>query len=248
MPKPWQLMKFLEYVRFYSHHVPLDDSKRTFRDYAEITSHTLTFLVTSSFDMDAEMYDSSIPKSPLDVKIQGGHVGNSSVNSIATIYTKDGQRLLSNVNQAVFVDKATRRPKAIPDWWKEKYAESAKNYESLKFSKIKRPEGVMPFKIHVVRSDIDANNHVNWTCYVRYALDGLYHNVKHKLINGLDDFEKRGLKRMELLFSGESFDDDVLDVFVWADLEEELRAHVHIEKNSNFLFQGSFKFQEKCQV
>ncbi|XP_053401606.1 uncharacterized protein LOC128545957 isoform X2 [Mercenaria mercenaria] len=34
-PKPWQLMKMLESARFFSHHWPLDDSGRTFRDYAE---------------------------------------------------------------------------------------------------------------------------------------------------------------------------------------------------------------------
>lgn len=237
-------MKFLESCRFYCHHVPLDDTGRTFRDYAEMTSDRLTFLVTSCFDIELDLYNPTKPKSPLDVKVQGGYVGGSSLNSIATVLTEEGQQLLSNVNQVVSVDKSSRRPLPLPDWWKVKYGEAGKSFSALKFHKYEKPDGVSPFKIHVVRSDIDGNQHTNWSCYVRFALDGLYHNVKHKLIKHFDDVERRGLKRMELLYSGESFDDDVLDVFVWADVDDHNKICVHIEKLSQFLFQGTFTFHE----
>lgn len=238
-------MKFMESARFYSHHMPLDESGRTFRDYSELTSDRLTFLVTSLFDIDVDMYDPSKPKSPIDVMIQGGYVGSSSLNSVATVVSATGQPLLKNVNQVVSVEKSTRRPLALPDWWKEKYADFGKNFEALKFHKLEKPSSVTPFKVHVARSDIDGNNHTNWSCYVRFAFDGLWHNVKHKLIKNFEDLERRGVKRMELMYSGESFDDDVLDVFVWTDETEHHKMYVHIEKLNHFLFQGTFTFHEE---
>jgi hypothetical protein len=32
---------------------------------------------------------------------------------------------MSNINQVVYIDPSTRKPTPLPDWWKEKYAESA---------------------------------------------------------------------------------------------------------------------------
>ncbi|XP_053401603.1 uncharacterized protein LOC123549075 isoform X2 [Mercenaria mercenaria] len=244
-PKPWQLTKMLESARFFSHHWPLDDSGRTFRDYAEVTSDRMTFLITSRMDIEYNLYDPSIPKSPLDIKVQGGYVGTSSLNSKTTVLTKCGQPLLSNINHVVSIDGATRRPKVLPDWWREKYAKSGAKFTSLKFEKYTKPDSVEPFIIHVVRSDLDGNNHTNWTCYVRFALDGIYHNAKHGKLDKFKDIDRRGLQSMELLFSGESFDEDKLEVYVWQEDGDEYKVRVHIEKEKNFIFQGTFSFFEQ---
>ncbi|XP_060554438.1 uncharacterized protein LOC132715451 isoform X2 [Ruditapes philippinarum] len=245
LPKPWQLMKILESARFFSHHWPLDETGRTFRDYAEVTSDRMTFLITSRMDIDLNLYKPSVPKCPLDIKVQGGYVGSSSLNSIATVQTKCGQQLLSNINQVVSIDRATRRPKALPDWWREKYAKSGEQFSSLKFEKYAKPDSVEPFTIQVVRSDLDGNNHTNWSCYVRYALDGAYHNAKHGKLDSLKDIDKRGLQSMELLFSGESFDDDKLQVYAWQQEGDGDQIRVHIEKDGNFIFQATLRYFEQ---
>lgn len=248
LPKPWQLMKLVESARFMSHHWPLDDKGRTFRDYAELTADRLTFLVTSCFDIRTDLYDLSTSKSPLDVKIQHGFVGSSSLNSSASVITVDGKELLSNINQVVSIDKTTRRPLPLPVWWKEKYEAHGRGFSALKFEKHEKPASLKAYKVQVARSDIDSNNHTNWTVYVRFAIDGLYHNVKHGLVKHFTDLEQRGMCRMELLYVGESFDDDVLNVFVWNDDGNINRVKVHIEKNELLLFQGSFEyFQEPFQ-
>ncbi|KAH3769945.1 hypothetical protein DPMN_171224 [Dreissena polymorpha] len=245
LPKPWQLMKLVESARYMSHHWPMDDTGRTFRDYAELTADRLTFLVTSCFDIRMDLYDLSTPKCPLDVRVQGGFVGSSSLNSSATVITVDGKELLRNINQVVSIDKNTRRPLPLPGWWKEKYQPHGRGFSALKLDKYEKPSSLKPYKVQVARSDIDSNNHTNWSVYVRFALDGLYHNVKHGLVKHFTCLEQRGLSRMELLYSGESFDDDMLNVFVWNDDDNINRVKVHIEKNEVLLFQGSFEyFQE----
>lgn len=235
-------MKLLESARFFSHHWPLDDTGRTFRDYAEVTSDRLTFLVTSRMDIERCLYDNKIPKCPLDISVQGGYIGSSSLNSIATAQTLQGQGLLSNINQVVSIDRSTRRPMPLPEWWRTKYAKVAEKFSSLKFERYPRPDSVVSYQVKVVRSDQDGNNHTNWSSYVRYSLDALYHNAKHGMMENFRDIDRRGLQTMELLYSGESFDDDLLDVYVWNKDDASFTACVHIEKANNLIFQGTYKY------
>ena len=235
-------MKFLESVRFFAHHWPLDDNDRVFRDYAQLTDDRLTFLVTSRLDIEPAMYNSKIPKSPLDVLVQGGFIGNSSLNSITSVVTSGGQELMSNINQVVSIDRKTRRPLPLPDWWKEKYAVSAKPYQSLKFAKIDKPENIPFYDYKVARSDLDGNNHANWSVYVKFSLDAMYHFSKTGFLASFSDFDSFCISRMELMYSGESFDDDVLKVYSWEDESAPTTAVVHIYKGDNFLFQGKFQF------
>ena len=235
-------MKFLESARYFCHHWPLDDSGRVFRDYAQLTDDRLTFMVTARVDVTPAMYDAKIPKSPLDVVVQGGFIGNCSLNSLTTVVTSSGQELMSNTNQVVSIDKTSRRPLPLPDWWKEKYAESAKPHQPLKFSKIDKPENIPFYDYKVARSDLDGNNHANWSVYVKFALDAMYHFAKTGFLASFSNFDKFCLTRMDLMYSGESFDDDVLKVFSWEDESTPNTAVVHIYKDDSFLFQGKFTF------
>ena len=241
-PKPYQLLKLTESARFFCHHWPLDKSGRTFRDYAQLTSDRLTFLITSKMEITEPMYNVKVPKNPLDITIQGGYVGNTSVTSIAEAFTKDGTKLLSNINQVVFVDTESRRPKQLPNWWKEKYAKSGESHNALKVDKYERPDMIEPYRIHVVRSDLDGNGHTNWSCYVRFSVDAIYNFVKNGKLLNLKDVDKRYLKLMEVMYSGESFDEDVLDVFVWSPDDSPNVAIVHIMKDSKFIFQGRYEY------
>lgn len=241
-PKPWHLMKFLESARYFAHHWPLDDSGKIFRDYAKLTDDRMTFLVTSVLDIKREMYNSKVLKSPLDVIVKGGFIGNSSLNSITSVITSAGIELMSNVNQVVSIDKSSRRPLPLPDWWKQKYAESAKSCPPLKFSKIEKPENIPFYDYKVARSDLDGNNHANWSVYVKFALDAMYHFSKTGYLASMPNFDEFSVNRMELMYSGESFDDDVLKVYAWEDHSSPFTAIVHIYKEDSFLFQGRFLF------
>ena len=235
-------MKFMGSARFYAHHWPLDDTGRGFRDYAALTEDRMTFLVTAMLEMKPELYDLSVPKAPLDIILQGGYVGNSSLNSKTIVLTSTGQELISSVNQIVSIDKATRRPLPLPDWWKKKYAEKAKSSQPLKFSKIDKPENVPVYTFKVARSDVDGNNHANWSVYVRCAFDAMYHFSKTRYLSSMPDFDQLCVKRMELLYIGESFDDDVLQVNAWEDNSQALTVIVHVNKGDTLLFQGKFIF------
>jgi len=192
--------------------------------------------------MSPELYDCSKPKSPLDVKLQVEHIGDSSFVNTATLMTTDGKPLVRNLSSFIAVDKDTDRSQPLPDEWKIKYAVVGKDVGLLRFSKYKKPSTAKAFKVYVNRSDQDWNNHTNWSCYVRFALDGLHHHVKHGLVSGFSDLEMRGIKRMELSYSGQSFDGDSLDVFVWNDDVDVNKVRTHVEKDGKLIFQGTFEY------
>ena len=66
----------------------------------------------------------------------------------------------------------------------------------------------MPFiyNYRVVRSDLDSNNHANWSVYVKYSLDAIYHFSNTGFLASFSDFDS---------FFFESYGFDVLRWKFW---------------------------------
>ncbi|KAK3096830.1 hypothetical protein FSP39_003740 [Pinctada imbricata] len=242
-PKLWQIMGLVVTGRIFAHHYPLDDPKRTFRDYEKLTEDRLTFLVTSELQFTKLLYDKESPKRPLMMKVQGGYIGNSSFNSYTSVHAENGELLISNINQVVSIDMQTRRPKPLPDWWKQKYAESAKNKPSLKIAKFEKPGNTGFYQVKVAWSDTDFNHHTTWSAYVRYVIDAAHKCQREGTLSNFDDNLKSGISKLELQYFGESLEGDHLDVFVWEECsngDRVLRGDVHKDGKSSF--QCTLKF------
>lgn len=80
-----------------------------------------------------------------------------------------------------------RRSKFFLDWWKVKYVELVKKFEFFKLDRFLRGENISVYYVKVVWSDIDMNNYVIWSAYVRYVKDVVYYVVR---IGFLLDFEE----------------------------------------------------------
>ncbi|KAJ8308216.1 hypothetical protein KUTeg_013090 [Tegillarca granosa] len=238
-PRLWNVMRMVGSARWYSHHYPLDESGRTFRDYAEMTSDRLTFMVTSEFIMTKKMYDHSIPKSPLCVKVQGGYIGNTSMNSIATVTTATSEiELIRNTNQIVSINKSTRRPSPLPDWWKEKYTESAKNHKSLKIDKFEKADNAGFYQNKVAWSDTDRNLHTNFSTYVRFCIDAAHHCAKEGTLKHFEENLKNGINVVQLHFYQESNEGDMLDVYCWEDPSNSKKIYFDIHIGEKSIFQS----------
>jgi len=170
-------MKSLESVRYYVHHQPLDDTGRTFRDFAQLTDDCLMFLVTAEIEMAKEMFDFNIPKFPLHIAVHGGYVGNTSLNTITRIYNEEDTQLCSNTTHIVMIDKTSRRPKPLPVWWREKYSKlgNSQMHGPLVMKKFQKPDKTGSYQTNVAWSDTDTNLHTNWTSYARFMVDAAHH-------------------------------------------------------------------------
>ncbi|KAK3594293.1 hypothetical protein CHS0354_018983 [Potamilus streckersoni] len=236
-PCVWKIMKAIGAARYFAHHAQLDDTGRTFRDYAKLTDGQLTFLVASELVFTPDLYDYNVPKTPLIIKIQGGHIGNSSCNSVATMLSRDNKFLCSNINQVVLIDKDTRRPMPLPDWWKSKYSKSAEGKRPVRFEKEVRPDKTSSFQIRIVWSDTDSNNHTNYASYVRYAIDAAHFISKQGEIDEIKDMLNNGISKLEMLYLGESTEGDVLHIFMWARQSTQNRIIVQMDKEDSTVFQ-----------
>lgn len=243
-PKVWMLLKILESSRFYAHHYQLDDTGRTFRDYAKLTSDRLIFLVASEIRMTKELYDHSIPKFPLNIKIVGGAIGNTSLNSITTIYSDlENIELVQNTNRVVSIDKNTRRPLPLPDWWKEKYTKTAKAHDALKMTKFEIPTGNTGFYQHKVAwSETDLNEHTNWGAYFKYCVNAAHHCAKKGSLKHFHKNVTNGVRLVHCYFYGESLEDDLLDIYCWEDPHDTKKLYFDIHRGQNSINQCVFHF------
>ncbi|XP_069119555.1 uncharacterized protein [Argopecten irradians] len=242
-PKLWQMMKLMGSGRFFAYSYPLDQSGRTFRDFSKMTDDRMTFMVSSEIVFHKELYDFSIKKTPVRMHVIGGYIGSSSLNTITKMFDSTENVLLSsNVTQVVSIDRATRRPKPLPDWWREKYAESAKQHVSLKFDKLERPENAGVYICHVAWSDTDAYCHTNWASYARFVVDAAHHSSRKGDIKHFDENLARGLHKIQLYYCGESFMDDTLTVYSWEDPEDSTVLYFDVCKDHKSIFQCRFYF------
>lgn len=242
-PKIWNMMKLLGAVRFYAYNTPYDETGKTLRDFKQLTDDRFTFMISSELVFSKDIYDHSVPKFPLHGHVQGGYVGTSSLNTHTKIYTENESKLLcSNITQVVSVDKTTRRPKPLPDWWRQKYAEAAKSFSSLKYDKFPRQDGAGLYKCTVAWSDTDAYKHTNWSSYVRFAVDAAHHCAKKGHLPNFDENLQNGVNKAELYYCGESSEDDVIDVYAWEDQDNSKLMFFDFEKNDKSIFQCKFYF------
>lgn len=242
-PKLWQMMKLMGAARGVAYHYPQDDSGRTFRDFARMTSDRMAFMISSEVVFSKDLYDFSIKKAPLRLHVLGGYVGSSSLNTITRMFDSTEEKLLaSNITQVVSIDTETRRPKPLPDWWRDKYAESAKLHVSLKFDNIEHPSDASTYQCHVAWSDTDAYGHTNWASYARYVVDAAHHCSRKGDLKHFDSNIGHGLHKTELHYCGESFMDDTLTVYTWEDKNDSKMLYFDICKGDTSIFQSRFYF------
>ena len=107
-------------------------ANETFLDFRKLSSDHFIFMSSSEFVMSRAMYNNDIPKWPLDMKFTHGFVGNTSVANVCQFFACDeedtanasesGQSLLwTNTYQIVLINKTSRKPTPLPDWFKEKF-------------------------------------------------------------------------------------------------------------------------------
>ena len=80
------------------------------------------FQGSAHLKISKEMYDVTVPKTPLTLEKELVYVGKSSMNiHTAVILPSRSLTLATCEVQSVLVDRESRRPAPHPDWWREKF-------------------------------------------------------------------------------------------------------------------------------
>ncbi|ESO85703.1 hypothetical protein LOTGIDRAFT_229494 [Lottia gigantea] len=230
-------------ARAYAYHKPMDQSGATFLDYAKMTADHFTFMVSVVMEIESTMYDPLIDKIPLDVKLSLGFIGKTSLNSVAEVsLPSNGMTLMRNCNQVVLVDKATRKPTPVPDWWKQKYSSSTVGNTALIIPKLTKPESVHLCKLFVAWSDTDNYNHTTSASYPRFAVDAIHHASSSNFLKIISENHfKAGVKRVEMSFLGESAEGDLLEICVWEDQQKPI-AYCEFLRGGETIHQSSVEY------
>ncbi|XP_041371430.1 uncharacterized protein LOC121384985 isoform X2 [Gigantopelta aegis] len=230
-PRITSLMHVVVCMRFFANHKPLDKSGRTFCDYAKLTNDSYSFMASVAIETDQGMYDRTVSKWPLSFQFQIGYVGKSSLSSIGTLTAPStGQKLMHIITQVVYINKATRRPMPLPDWWRGKYANVAISNEPLIVQRTARPADTHVFKVTVMWTDTDNYNHTTWTSYVQFCINAMHDGIKKGFYKNVSkEVVQMGLRKIRMGFTGENLEGDELIVHSWESAEDNTAVCFEIE-------------------
>lgn len=214
-----------------------------------MTSDVLTFMAstrTSVNDAFYKLLDTGVVPA-LSVQLHLGYVGTSSLNTVAVLSDPNsGAVLARNVNQVVVIDKATRKPAPIPDWWRRKYESFVVENERLILPPLDVPkENTYKYDLKVSWNDIDGYRHVNFASYVKYCFDAAMDAVDKKFYTCFDDdILKYSVKDIESSYRGECQAGDSVTVVTWQNAQNPFKLHFSLEKDGKVIYQSSVEFFE----
>ncbi|XP_067686560.1 uncharacterized protein [Haliotis asinina] len=245
-PTQISVLSLVSTARIFATSRPLGDTGRTMFDFEQLFSDTMSFVASSEVVSEKAAYDTSVPKSPLDVLYQLGYVGKSSLSTVASIVVPStGETILRIINQLVVVDKTSRRPKPLPEWWRKKYGGIAILKEPLIVPRLQRPTEAVQYRENVVWFDTDDYKHTNYTVYVHYCVNALHYAIEKGCMGAVTkDVVKCGIKSSRNTYIGESLENDELTVWVWASDQVDRTVHFDVQKLGQSVFQSTFVYHD----
>ena len=233
-------------ARMCAFHMPSSDTGDTFLEYDKLTSDRFTFMASVKTSVSRSYYTMpDLPELPtLRASVCLGYIGTSSLNTVATINCPEsGEVYVHSVNQVVSVDKSTRKPTPLPDWWRTKYAAMVTGNERLVIPRFSRPETVHRYESRVPWSDVDMYRHTNYVAYLRYCIDCATDGVfSGAYSNFTEDLSKYCIKDTSLAFYSESNANDTLVISSWEDKDNASLLRFDGTNNGKTVFQSSIEF------
>lgn len=243
----WRVLHWFSWSRIAAYHVKDAEFGSSFLEYDKMTSDVFTFMASTRTTVNSAFYhlleSSSSPV--LSIKLHLGYIGASSLNSVAVLSDiNSGSVLAQNVNQVVCIDKTTRKPTPIPDWWKQKYESFVEENERLVLPLLNVPiQSIYKYDLKVSWNDTDVYKHVNYQSYIKYCFDAAMDAVNREFYSGFrDDILNYNVKSIDCSYKGESVAGDMITVVTWQNVEIPSVLHFSIEKQGNVVFQSSVEF------
>ena len=242
----WQLQAFMTKLRMFAGQIPSENTGETHLEIDKLTADRFTFMGSVKSSIAHSYY--SIPDMPKLPSLRGsvclGFIGTSSFATISTLNCADtGEVYVRNVDQVVSVDKSTRKPMPLPEWWRTKYAPMVVGNEPLALKRFSQPETVHRYECRVPWSDVDIYRHTNFSAYIRYcsdcATDGVYNGAYSSITDTLSNYL---IKDTSISFYNESNANDTLQISSWEDKDKKYLLRFEGTNNGKTVFQSCMEF------
>ncbi|KAK2193487.1 hypothetical protein NP493_12g07000 [Ridgeia piscesae] len=242
----WQLQALMTKARMFAFHMPSKDTGDTFLQYDKLTADRFTFMASVKTTVSRSYYDiPELPVSPsMRVSLCLGYIGTSSLSTAANLNCEEtGEVFVHNVNQVVSVDKTTRKPTPLPDWWRTKYASAVVGNERLVIPRFSQPDKVHMYECKIPWSDVDMYRHTNYVAYIRYSIDCAMDGILTGAYSNFTNTQSQYLiKDTNIAFYNESVPNDVLQVASWEDKDNPYILRFDGTKDGKTIFQNSIEF------
>ena len=177
------------------------------------------------------------------------HVGKSSFAVTQFMYDhKTGRKLMSATTKLVFIDKKTRKPSRLPDWYIEKArrfltGNNELNQSLEKVASVTVPKHCFSYEVKALQSHCDLNFHVNQSEFLKWCTD------VGALVSESETYRyfKKGLgtyaiQNIYSQYLGEAVMDETILVNTWDDIEDERKLHFTMSKDGRQIFQAELKY------
>uniref|UniRef100_A0A2C9L113 Uncharacterized protein n=1 Tax=Biomphalaria glabrata TaxID=6526 RepID=A0A2C9L113_BIOGL len=123
------------------YHSLLEDGEMCSYIYKDKLLHDRNnFVASTEFIFSRALYNNTVAKWPLHVKASFGGMGSTSLQTRLQMFTQHSlEPVISLIVKIVTVDKVTKRPLTLPDWYKKKLQGKEDIMPDFKFTGFKRP-------------------------------------------------------------------------------------------------------------
>ena len=198
--------------------------------------HYRWFMVSGCYQINRELY-THFRENRYNVNCSMDTEMLSSMTLLVRMFkNSDGVALVTNSCAGICVDTQKRKPKPLPDWFRNKYRKET----NIKFDwliPLLAPLHAFSYHTEVQYSDIDENLHANQSFYIRACMDcgataayaGYYRKFR-------GDFFKYHADKLWVIYVSECKVGDLLEVLTWdsPDEVECLYFQIRLKKNPVF--------------
>ncbi|KAL8615470.1 hypothetical protein ACOMHN_053806 [Nucella lapillus] len=260
--KPWHILNLVESGRALTFNRVPNYPGDPYLHIEDLYKGRNIFQASARLIVAKEMYDTTIPKTPLTLEKELVYVGKSSFNiHTDVILPSQGLILGSCQTQSVLVDEKTKRPSPFPEWWRERYGGFSSPEQQLKVQvqqAPKEPDSKAETRNHggtyedfevnqdfpvadhvtfcnmmVASSEIDGYGHANWTSFLKYCVDAMMTGNSPEARHIL---QRQALKLADIAFVKEASLGQTIVVTFWKDANVPSAVHFNIvDSNSGQL-------------
>ena len=231
----WDLHLLCVFSRQVASRASIVSGDHFYANFPKAVKDYYTFVASLKTDISNSFYNIPFKPAvtPLLFKVYPGYIGKSSFNTVVDIHDQhSGELYVKNVNQLVCVNKLSRKPTNLPQWFRDKYANLNKG-SSLIVPKLIKPSDDIPTHtchIRVPYSDIDLYKHTNFSAYLKYsieaAMEASNRGIYRELFSGV--LMKFRVKSVKTAFIGEAIAENMLSVTTWQDSENQQQIYCDI--------------------
>ena len=178
-------------------------------------------------------------------------IGESSfVLSITMTNTNTGEKLGENFLKYVVIGRKSRRPEALPSWFKDRYSPTrAHEISHIRKSPVpETPQNVFKYNIKPLPSEMDSNNHVNQAEYVKFCMDCATLAAKSGFYKHFyTDMCLYTTTLWEVTYGKESFAGDLLEISTWQYEQDYQQILFSISCSGKLIFFAKSHFEAENQ-